>query len=83
MHHEFSQNKAFIRRERLADRVHVPIAAAALMFCAAPAAATICSDLASLTLPNATITLAQSYAAGAVVSGTTRAPVDLCRVAAR
>jgi feruloyl esterase len=42
----------------------------------------MCADLMHLSLPNTTITLAQSYAAGTVVSGTTRAPVDLCRVAA-
>ncbi len=41
----------------------------------------LCSDLMQLSLPNTTITLAQSYAAGTVVSGTTVAPVDLCRVA--
>src|SRR4051812_49179844 len=48
---------------------------------AAPAAAVGCSDLVNLVLPNTTITLAQSYAAGATVSGATKAPVGLCRVA--
>jgi len=57
-----------------------PLAAAIMLF-AAPASATVCADLARLTLPNTTITLAQAYAAGDVVSGTTRAPVALCRVA--
>src|SRR5271170_4921184 len=45
------------------------------------AAAATCSSLTSLALPNTTITLAQSYTAGETVSGTTTAPVDLCRVA--
>ncbi len=44
-------------------------------------AAAACADLISFVLPNTTITLAQTYAAGSVVSGTTKAPVDLCRVA--
>jgi Tannase and feruloyl esterase len=52
-----------------------------LLFCAAPAAAVTCADMANLSLPNTTITLAQSYAAGAIVTGTTKAPVGLCRVA--
>ena len=38
-------------------------------------------DLVNLSLPNTMITLAQSYAAGDTVVGTTKAPVDLCRVA--
>jgi Tannase and feruloyl esterase len=46
-----------------------------------PAAATTCSNLTSLALPKTTITLAQSYTAGETISGTTTAPVDLCRVA--
>jgi Tannase and feruloyl esterase len=82
MQHEFSQSKALGKRQRLGNYIAPPLTAAAFMFCAAPAAATICSDLIHLSLPNTTITLAQSYAAGTVVSGTTRAPVDLCRVAA-
>jgi feruloyl esterase len=46
-------------------------------------AAPNCASLASLTLPyHTTITLAQSYSAGQVVTGTTVAPVALCRVAA-
>jgi feruloyl esterase len=52
------------------------------MFYAAPAAADSCSDLkTTLPLPNTVITLAQSYAAGDVVTGTITAPVALCRVA--
>ena len=82
MQHEFSQSKASGKRQRLGNYVAPPLAAAAFVFCAAPAAATVCSDLMHLSLPNTTITLAQSYAAGTIVSGTTRAPVDLCRVAA-
>jgi feruloyl esterase len=82
MKHQFSQSKALGERRQLGNHVVTPLAAAAFMFCAAPAAAAVCSDLMYLSLPNTTITLAQSYAAGTVVSGTTRAPVDLCRVAA-
>ena len=51
------------------------------MFNAAHAAAVTCSDLTSLSLPNTTITLAATYAAGDTVSGNTKAPVGLCRVA--
>lgn len=40
-----------------------------------------CSDMLNLQLANTTITLAQTYPAGSVVSGSTVAPVDLCRVA--
>jgi feruloyl esterase len=46
-----------------------------------PAAASTCSSLTSLALPKTTITLAQSYTSGETISGTTTAPVDLCRVA--
>ncbi len=83
MHYEFSQDKALGKRQRLGHYAAPALAAAAFMCCAAPAAATTCSvsDLMQLSLPNTTITLAQSYAAGAVVSGTTVAPVGLCRVA--
>ena len=68
------------RRNRAAPLLAAP-ALAAVMVYAAPAAAVSCSDLVSLSLPNTTITLAQSYASGATVSGTTKAPVGLCRVA--
>jgi feruloyl esterase len=44
-------------------------------------AATACAGLTSLSLPNTTITLAQSYAAGEVVVPGSRAPAGLCRVA--
>jgi len=58
-----------------------PFAVAASVFCMAPAAATTCGDLVNLALPKTTITLAQTYTAGQTVSGSTTAPVDLCRVA--
>ena len=62
--------------------VATPLAVAVAMACAAPAAADSCSDLmTTISLPNTTITLAQSYTAGSTVSGTVKAPVDLCRVA--
>jgi len=86
MHHEFSQRKVLGTRQRLGNHVAAPLAATAFMCCAIPAAAgpavPSCPGLIGLPLPNTTITLAQSYAAGAIVSGNTRAPVDLCRVAA-
>ena len=72
------------RRQRRRNRV-VPLlgapAVAAVMVCATPPVAASCSDLVRLSLPNTTITLAQSYAAGDTVSGATKAPVGLCRVA--
>ncbi|HLX30163.1 MAG TPA: tannase/feruloyl esterase family alpha/beta hydrolase [Casimicrobiaceae bacterium] len=46
-----------------------------------PAVADTCSGMAAISLPNTTITLAQAYAAGATVSGNTKAPGGLCRVA--
>lgn len=56
------------------------IALGALAFATLPAAAAGCSDLTSLALPGTTITLAQSYKPGETISGTTTAPVGLCRV---
>ena len=53
---------------------------ASIVACASASAAT-CASLTSLSLPNTTITLAQSYTAGETVSGTTTAPAGLCRVA--
>jgi feruloyl esterase len=82
MKYEFSQCNTSGKRQRLRIRVASPLAAAIVVLFAAPAGATVCADLMSLSLPNTTITLAQSYAAGAVVSGTTTAPVGMCRVAA-
>ena len=52
-----------------------------LLIMSRPAAAATCSSLTNLSLPKTTITLAQSYTAGETISGTTLAPVDLCRVA--
>jgi hypothetical protein len=52
-----------------------------LMLAGRAANATTCESLINLSLPNTTITLAQSYTAGETVSGTTTAPLDLCRVA--
>jgi len=52
-----------------------------LMLACGAASATTCESLINLSLPNTTITLAQSYTAGETVSGTTTAPLDLCRVA--
>ena len=45
------------------------------------AAASMCADLNSFSLPQTKVTLARSYRAGEMVSGATKAPVDLCRVA--
>ena len=50
-------------------------------FASPSASAETCANLTSLSLPNTTITLAQSYTAGETVTGTTTAPVALCRVA--
>jgi hypothetical protein len=43
------------------------------------AAASMCSNLTGLSLPQTTITLARLYRAGEMVSGVTKAPVGLCR----
>jgi hypothetical protein len=61
--------------------ISVALAAAAIASYATGSTAATCTDLVSLSLPDTTITLAQSYAAGATVSGATKAPVGLCRVA--
>jgi feruloyl esterase len=58
-----------------------PLAVAAMLLHASPSMSAICADMAHVSLPNTTITLAQAYAAGETVSGTTTAPVALCRVA--
>ena len=63
-----------ITRQRSRNRVAPLLAAsavAAVMFAATPATAASCSDIASISLPNTTITLTQSYAAGETVSGNT------------
>jgi hypothetical protein len=51
--------------------------AANLGFAAAPYP---CGSLTGLSLPDTTISLAQVYSAGEVITGTTTAPVSLCRV---
>src|SRR4051812_3242833 len=70
-----------MRVRSTAGKVATPLATALAMLYGAPAAADNCSNLLGAQLPNTTITTAQSYAAGAVVTGTTKAPVALCRVA--
>ena len=71
-----------ITRQRNMNRIAPPLAVAVAMIYAGPAAADSCSDLmTTLVLPNTTITQAQTYTAGQVVTGTTTAPVGLCRVA--
>jgi Tannase and feruloyl esterase len=47
----------------------------------ASAAPVMCADLTGLSLPDTKITLARSYDPGETVSGVTKAPVGLCRVA--
>jgi Tannase and feruloyl esterase len=56
-------------------------AVVALVSSGASAATCSTTSLNVLSLPNTTITLAQSYNAGDTVSGTTKAPAGLCRVA--
>src|SRR5262252_6272065 len=71
-----------ITRQRRRKHVAPPLAVAATVFYAAPAATDKCSNLVNLSLlPNTKITLAQTYTAGQTVSGTTTAPAGLCRVA--
>jgi feruloyl esterase len=64
-----------------ASRVAPLLLGVAAAMHAAPSAATSCADLTSFLLPDTMITLAKSYTAGSTVSGSTTAPVDLCRVA--
>ena len=52
-----------------------------VVFAPTTASAASCASLTSLSLPNTTITLAQSYTAGATVVPGTKAPAGLCRVA--
>jgi feruloyl esterase len=63
------------------QKIASPLAVALAAAYALPAAADNCSNLMSAQLPNTTITIAQTYPAGAVVTGTTKAPVGMCRVA--
>jgi feruloyl esterase len=68
-------------RSSSAARKVTPLALAISMLYGLPAAADSCSNLLGAQLPNTTINIAQAYAAGATVTGTTKAPVPLCRVA--
>ena len=45
------------------------------------AAASMCANLIGFSLPRTKVALARSYRAGEMVSGVTKAPVGLCRVA--
>lgn len=45
------------------------------------AAASMCANLTGFSLPQTKVTLARSYRAGEMVSGVTKTPVGLCRVA--
>jgi Tannase and feruloyl esterase len=56
------------------------VALAAMATGAGFAHAATCESLTSLSLPNTTISLAQSYTAGEVITGSTTAPIALCRV---
>jgi hypothetical protein len=56
------------------------VSLAALAVGSAPAGAASCSSLAAVPLPDTTISLAQSYSAGQVITTRATAPVDLCRV---
>src|SRR5678809_1001921 len=77
--HPLPTLRPFLTRCR-SGRVALMLGAAAAMH-AAPSAAASCADLTTFLLADTTITLAQSYTAGSTVSGSTKAPVDLCRVA--
>ncbi len=70
------------RRNRAAPLLAASAVAVATLYAAPPAAAS-CADFVGtgFSLPSTMITLAQSYAAGDTVSGATKAPVGLCRVA--
>ena len=59
----------------------VAIVASVAFYAGALAASMSCERLSGISLPNTTITFAQSYAPGQTVSGTIMAPVGLCRVA--
>jgi feruloyl esterase len=86
MHHKLAQSNAPVGRRSLRSHFAPSLIAVAVMACAAPAVAGplpagLCTDTLSYTLPNATVTFAQPYTAGQVVSGNTVAPAGLCRVA--
>ena len=75
------QSHRSLSRQLKTSIVAPPLVFAAAMLHLTPASAATCTDIASLPLPNTTITLTQTYSAGDTVSGNTKAPVDLCRVA--
>jgi feruloyl esterase len=84
MQHRSLQSSQPITRQGKRNRTAPLLAASAVTavtLYAAPPAAASCADFVGFSLPNTTITLAQSYAAGDTVSGATKAPVGLCRVA--
>ena len=72
---------ATAKTRRTTRRLMQGVLLSSVAFYAGPAAAATCASLTGLSLPNTTITLAQSYAAGDLVTGTTKAPAGLCRVA--
>jgi feruloyl esterase len=78
--HSIRARRSSTPRWRASALVPALMGAAAALH-AAPAAAASCADLTTFLLPDTTITLAQPYTAGTTVSGLTKAPVDLCRVA--
>jgi len=69
------------KSKHLLSTVYVAMLASVAFYEGALAASMSCERLTSISLPNTTITFAQSYAPGQAVSGTIRAPVGLCRVA--
>jgi hypothetical protein len=69
------------KSKHLLSTVYVAMLASVAFYAGALAASISCERLTSISLPNTTITFAQSYAPGQAVSGTIRAPVGLCRVA--
>jgi feruloyl esterase len=80
------QSKSFVQEQlpsrRHLRRVATPLALAVAAAWAGPAFADTCSDLmGTLALPNTTITVAATYHTGDTITGTTKAPVNLCRVA--
>jgi hypothetical protein len=77
----YAEPNGLKRKPRGAGFVFSVVTLATLSSVASQAAASMCASLTDLSLPQTKITLAQSYRAGEMVSGVTKAPVDLCRVA--
>ena len=69
------------KSKHLLSAASVAMLASVAFYAGALAASMSCERLTSISLPNTTITFAQSYAPGQTVSGTIIAPVGLCRVA--